>query len=557
MQCHPVMQPSPTMQPPPRPRMVMKRMMQMTSLQSPAPKSSTSCQLWALAYPSIPLHNPVLDSRAQVFLSALDASVMNTNYALIASEYHSLQLASWITTAYFLAFASGQPLYGKLSDVFGRKPCIIAAYTLFALGCLLCAVAQSMPQFLAARVVQGCGGAGVGTLVTVLLSDVIPLKDRAPWQGYFNLINAAGLGLGAPVGGLFADTVGWRWTFYVQVPLTALAVLSVVLFLHVPPPPAGDNPLPTREKLRRIDVLGATLLVSAIVALLLGLDRASALAWSHPFCYIPLALSPLFLLSFILVEAYVAADPIIAGAIIRARTPLAIYINNFFNYGAWSALVFYVPLFYQAVDGVSAAAAGLRLLPAVLCAVGGAVLGGYAIRGWGRYFPFLLVAGAATTLGIAPIILAMTEADVHPIAAVSAGLSINSFFYGVMSIVSLIALIAAVAAAEQATATATMFLSRSVGSAVAISLGGSLLQHVLQRCLHVELDGPMRSAEETERIVQGVRESLGFISTLAPELREVVRGCYADAVRAVMWAISGAFGAAWVASWWVVERKIK
>ena len=484
----------------------------------------------------------------------MDSSISNANYATIATEFQSLELAAWITTSYFLALSSGQPLYGKLSDVFGRKPCILFAFSTFALGCLLCGLAQSMQQFIAARVVQGCGGAGIATLITVLLSDVIPLEERAPWQGYLNLINAAGLSLGAPIGGLFADTIGWRWTFYVQVPLTCLAVLSVFFFLHVPSP-NNEATEASSTRLKRIDFLGAALLVLAVVALLLGLDRASAVAWSHPSCYVPLALTPIFILAFILTERFLAADPIIPLAVIRSRTPLSVYANNFFMYGAWSALLFFIPLFYQAVDGVSAAQAGVRLLPAIILAVSGAVFGGYAIRYRGRYYRLALVSGAATALAMAPVLVATWVAR-RDVLLVSVGIGLNSFFYGIMAVVSLIALISTVSAAQQATATTTMFLARSLGSAVAISLGGSLLQHVLRTRLHAALDN-VQDGWDADSIVEGVRRSLKYLNALDPAVRELVKEGYAQAVRAVMWAVTGGFAIAWVAVWWIVEVRKK
>ena len=411
-----------------------------------------------------------------------------------------------------------------------------------------------MGQFIAARVVQGCGGAGIATLITILLSDLIPIAERAPWQGYLNLINAAGLSLGAPIGGLFADTIGWRWTFYAQVPLTSLAVLCVVFLLRVPPS-QDKNDEPWSARLRRIDFAGATLLVLAVIALLLGLDRASAMSWSHPSCYVPLALTPFFLLAYALVERFLAADPIIPLSVIRARTPLSVFANNFFMYGAWSALVFFIPLFYQAVDGVKASQAGVRLLPAIICAVAGAVGGGYVIRYWGRYYPLAITCGAAAAVTMAPVIVATREGQ-RDVAVMSVGLGLNSLFFGIMTVVSLISLISNVSSAEQATATSTMFLSRSLGSAMAISLGGTLLQSTLRRRLHEALDGQDTGALDPDRIVEGVRRSLDFLKALEPEgLRELVKNGYAQAVRAVMWAVMGVFAASWLAALWIVEKR--
>lgn len=152
-----------------------------------------------------PLINPlriILPLGAGIFLTGLDMSVINTNYAVIATDFERLELASWISTAYLLTLSSFQPLYGKLADVFGRKEAVLASYFLFGIGNLLCGISQSMEQLIAARVVQATGGAGIGVLVTVLLSDIVPLRERGPWQGYINLINVVGSSTGAPIGKL-------------------------------------------------------------------------------------------------------------------------------------------------------------------------------------------------------------------------------------------------------------------------------------------------------------------------------------------------------------------
>lgn len=116
-----------------------------------------------------------------------------------------------IVTSYFLTLTSFQPLYGKLSDIFSRKSCLLVAYIIFGLGCLFCGLAQDINQLVAARALAGVGGGGMTVVVSILLSDAIPLKDRGTWQGYINIVYAAGAGIGAPMGGFLADGIGWRW----------------------------------------------------------------------------------------------------------------------------------------------------------------------------------------------------------------------------------------------------------------------------------------------------------------------------------------------------------
>jgi Major Facilitator Superfamily len=136
-----------------------------------------------------------------VFLAAADGSIIVTSYGKIGSELDALNMTSWIANAYFLTLTAFQPLYGKLSDIFGRKACLLFAYLVFGIGSLFCGIAQNINQLIAARAFAGIGGGGMTTIVSILLSDIVPLRDRGTWQGYINIVYATGAATGAPLGG--------------------------------------------------------------------------------------------------------------------------------------------------------------------------------------------------------------------------------------------------------------------------------------------------------------------------------------------------------------------
>lgn len=144
-------------------------------------------------------------------MGAMDQMLTVASYAKIGSDLNALNSTSWIATAYFLTLTSFQPLYGKLSDIFGRKECLLFAYTIFGIGCLGCGLAQTMGQLCVARGIAGIGGGGMNSVVSILISDIVPLRDRGLWQGYINVIFASGTSTGAPLGGILADSIGWRW----------------------------------------------------------------------------------------------------------------------------------------------------------------------------------------------------------------------------------------------------------------------------------------------------------------------------------------------------------
>lgn len=146
-----------------------------------------------------------------MFLGSLDQTLTLATYGKIGSELAALSSTSWIATSYFLTLTAFQPLYGKLSDIFGRKACLLFAYAVFGLGCLGCGLARSMLELCIARAVAGIGGGGINAVISILVTDLVSLRERGVWQGYLNIIYAGGVAAGAPIGGLFADNIGWRW----------------------------------------------------------------------------------------------------------------------------------------------------------------------------------------------------------------------------------------------------------------------------------------------------------------------------------------------------------
>lgn len=210
-------------------------------------------------------------------------------------------------------------------------------------------------------------------LVSILLSDIVPLRERGTWQGYMNIVFATGFALGGPLGGLLSDTIGWRWysplqndvcnfthasrAFIGQFPLTILASTVVYCVLNLP----KEEDSHWQDKLRRIDFLGAFILVTAVFCLLVGLDRGSNGSWSDRYVVTFTSISlPLFAV-FIFIEMKVASHPFAPGHIIFERSLFASYITNFFAIAANTSFLFYLPLYFQAVDGLSAAGSGLRL----------------------------------------------------------------------------------------------------------------------------------------------------------------------------------------------------
>ncbi|KAI4127987.1 MAG: hypothetical protein LQ338_002954, partial [Usnochroma carphineum] len=458
-----------------------------------------------------------------IFLSAADQTLIVTMYGKIGSDLKALNKTSWVSTAYFLTLTSFQPLYGKLSDIFGRKSALLVGYAIFGIGCLFCGLARDMNELIAARALAGIGGGGMTTVVSIMMSDIVPLRERGTWQGIINIIYATGAGCGAPLGGVLADLFSWRWAFLGQAPMCALAFLSVTLVLHLP----KRESVGWKKNLARVDFLGALVLVSAVFTLLLGLDRGSNVSWSIPVTIASLSISfPLFIV-FGLVEQRFAAEPFAPSRIIWDRSLVACYLGNFFSFGGYLSVLFYLPLFFQAVDGLTATQASVRILPAIVAGVSGSLFGGLLMQKTGRYYWLNLTAYTTLVLGVLVIMLC-SDLLVNNTYGIAVGQVVAGFSQGIGVTSSLIGVISNAAQADQAVATACSYLFRTMGSVVGLSLSATVVQQSLRNQLHDQLN----SGKDAEEVVKRVRESLDYIKTLPPEVRQVVKECYSHATNA-------------------------
>ena len=311
-------------------------------------------------------------------------------------------------------------------------------------------------------------------------------------------------------------------SFLAQGPLCAIAFISVAVALKLPKRESSG----WRDKLKRIDFLGALTLITAVFTLLLGLDRGSNVSWKTPITIASLCVSfPLFIL-FGVVEQRFAAEPFAPGRIIWDRSLVACYLCNFFSFGGWLSVIFYLPLFFQAVDGFNATQAGVRLLPGISSGVCGSLFAGLLMQRTGRYYWLTVVAYTALFIGVIPILLC-TDFVVNSTYGISAGLVIAAFGNGIGVTSSLIGLISNAAPKDQAVATACSYLFRTLGSVLGLSLSAT----VVQQSLRNQLQERLNSGDDAAEIVKRVRESLDYMKSLDPEVRAVVSECYGTATR--------------------------
>lgn len=455
-----------------------------------------------------------------VFLGALDSTVIATLSAPISTSFNSLSLLSWLASAYLIANAACQPLSGRLTDIFSRRTGLVVSNAFFAVGNLICGLAEDEWTMIAGRVVAGMGGGGLMAISTFVASDLVPLRKRGLIQGIGNVCYGSGAGLGGIFGGWVNDTWGWRVAFLAQVPLVIISGVLVFFTVNVPPKKSE------KSKLSRVDFLGAFTIVVTLVLLLLGLNSGGNIVpWTHPLVLTTLPLSLVSLLAFIYIEARIASEPVIPVHLLLDRTVLTACLTNWFFTMVNFISLFYVPIFFQ-VKGLSTTAAGMRLIPQSIGSSVGSLGAGLIMKRTGKYKVLSLVVLTAFVLGTG---LLSTLSFDHPEWPGMIYLFLIGIGYGGMLTVTLLAVIAAVSHDHQAVITSATYAFRSTGSTIGVTIASAVFQNILVSSLHEKFDGYPGAEKEIRKI----RDSFDELKHLPRGWKEGVLESYGGALRGV------------------------
>jgi EmrB/QacA subfamily drug resistance transporter len=404
-----------------------------------------------------------------MFLAALDQSVVSTAMRTIADDLGGLSLQAWATTAYLITATVSTPIYGKLGDIFGRRPLYITAIAIFVLGSVSTGLATSMYELAGYRALQGLGAGGLFSLALTILADIVPPRERARYQGLFLAVFGTSSLMGPVIGGAFAGVEeilfidGWRWVFLMNLPIGAISLFMVLRFLHIP-----HTPRP-----QKIDWWGAATIVLAVVPILLAAELGREWGWTSPMTIGLLGTGAVGIAAFLLVEKRMGSAALIPLSLFSnatfARTQILGFIIGIGMFGGMIVL----PLVIQVVYGASPTESGLLMLPMVAGMMTASISSGRFTSKTGKYRIFFNTGTATLSLGYLYMVF-LLRADT-PIWMVSIGMVLIGFGLGQLMQTTMIASQNSVEAKDVGVATSTATFFRQMGGTLGVAVFMSIL----------------------------------------------------------------------------------
>ncbi|KAI5460185.1 major facilitator superfamily domain-containing protein [Mariannaea sp. PMI_226] len=425
-----------------------------------------------------------------VFVFNADHSLVLATHPTIASDFNALEWSSWLFTSFGLAGAATQSIFGKLSDIYGRKPIILLSYAGFAIGCIIVSISQTFLTVIIGRVISGSVGTSMTVLVTILITDLVPIQESGSWRAYVNVAATTGRSLGGPLGGWLADAVGWRWSFGIQAPMFVIAMF--LCWINLPSNLSGrnsqiadDGESSISAKLTRVDFFGASVLGAFVLLLLLPLELGgNEVAWSHPLIPSLFAAAAVFLVLLVLVEKRWAKEPVLELGLFAQRDTVLSFLVMGFQAAAQLGMMFSVPLYFQVTQRASNSEAGAHLFPSVAGNALGGIVGGYFINRTGRY-KFLVYVGTLSSSLCYILLLLRWHGETNWLEAFY--IFPGGFGMGMAYSVLFVATQASVQPNHISAAVSTLFLSREIGTILGVASVSAVTKYMLQKSLEMRL----------------------------------------------------------------------
>ncbi|TAL24899.1 MAG: DHA2 family efflux MFS transporter permease subunit [Frankiales bacterium] len=486
-----------------------------------------------------------------MFLASLDQTIVSTAMRTIADELEGQTAQAWVTTSYLIASTITTPLYGKLSDQYGRKPFYVFAIVVFLFGSLLCATAQDIYQLAGYRAVQGIGAGGLMALAFAIVGDLVSPRERGRYQGWFMAVFGTSSVLGPVIGGAFAGQPsilgadGWRWIFLINVPIGLVALAVVLKKLH----------LPKRVNEHRIDVVGAGLLTAAVVPLLLVAEQGREWGWGSSLTLGLIALSVGSFVAFVPWERRMGVEAILplrmfASSVFSLTSVIALLVGA----GMFGGLVV-VPLYLQIVLGSSPTEAGLQMVPLMAGIFLTSTFSGRVMSRTGRYKPLPIF---GTALMFVALMLLSTLGVDTPLWQPMVFMAVMGLGLGLSMQTLVISVQNALPPRDMGVATSSVTFFRSMGGTfgAAVSLAvlfGSLAGNIQERAVQAGLPDDVIARFESATAL----DDTSIIATLPEAVRRVVLEGFADSMSTVFLVVGFLLVPAFVLSFLVKELPLR
>jgi MFS family permease len=450
------------------------------------------------------------------FVACFDSTLMASSHPVITSYFDASNSASWLSTSFLLTSTAFQPMFGRISDTFGRKIPFVFSLASFLLGTLWCALAQSILQFILARAICGVGAAGALTMGTIIISDLVPLEARGGYLSFLNLASGVGSSLGAAMGGFLAETLGWRWEFGIQLP--AIALCTVVAYFSTP---LELGPMLCKksqasqtfvETLLTFDLAGSALLTSSVTFLILALNLGgNTLPWNDPLIIL------CFVLFFVLGTALIyverrASKPVMPLHMLFNKPQGNLIFSNFLACMTMNTILFNLPLYFQAVLLDTPTRSGTRLIVPFLANMVASFTTGNFISYYLRFRPTLILGSiliVTGSIGLTFMPRTLPTSLYSWLTALATGG--QGFNFPTISI----AILAVSHPDDMAVATSTLILFRSLGTVMGVAISSLVAQNGLKYFLETNVTGPGRL-----QIIKEVRMNVQAIRGLEGNVRE-------------------------------------
>ncbi|KAL1683178.1 major facilitator superfamily domain-containing protein [Schizophyllum commune] len=467
-----------------------------------------------------------------IFVSALDETIVATAAVNITSDFNSYELYSWVPVAYLVTINAVQPIYGKLSDIFGRRLVLLFGLSIFLIGSIGCGWAPSMIFFIAARAVSGIGAGGLINMAYIVVADLFSLEEGPKYRGLLSLGFAFSNVLGPILGGVFSSQTTWRWCFWINIPLVSITILAIGVFLRLPRRAHAGY----RTEMKRLDVLGALFMVASIACFVLPVSLAGSYwAWNAPVTIALFVVSAVSLALYFVVEFYVAKEPIIPLRLMKNGGLVATWMTLFFYGMTFITYLYYIPMWSQVVDHRTAVIAGVLLIPLLGTFTSASLIFGPAMKvasrfRWRPTRTMLLIGVLVHLLGafligfvFAPGRHVAAEIIVLMVYGAGCGFTIQSSFLDAQTCVR---------PDDIAMSSSVAVLFQNIGSTAGLAAAGAINRAHLSRAF-AGISEDIISQDTLSRILSNA-DLVNEPGLLSDAARELVRTKFSDSIQLVL-----------------------